>query len=274
MAGDGELRAFTDTVWQHFTAFGRHDLPWRSPEPDGSFDPYKILVSEIMLQQTQVQRVIPKYHEFLTRFPDAETLAGAPLGDVLTAWNGLGYNRRAKFLWQAAQAVLQSHGGKFPADADALVQLPGVGKNTAGAVMAYAFNMPVPFIETNIRTVYIYHFFQNQQGVSDAELLAVIKQTIDTKDPRTWHWALMDYGTFLKQTMGNLNKLSKAYARQAPFQGSKRQIRGQVIRLLSGRPHSQAELTRAISDDRLAGVLTDLLHESMIKKRAGLYSLA
>lgn len=271
---DAELQAFKDTVWQHFELHGRHDLPWRIPEPDSSFDPYKILVSEIMLQQTQVPRVMPKYLAFLDTFPTVGSLASAPLAEVLTAWNGLGYNRRAKFLWQAAQEVMGRHNGTFPVSASELVGLPGVGKNTAGAILAYAFNEPISFVETNIRTVYIYHFFQNREGVNDAELLEIVTKTVDPNNPRSWYWALMDYGTFLKQTIGNLNKLSKTYAKQSPFQGSRRQIRGQVIRLLTSKPMSFSALARAIGDERLPAVLQDLVREALIQKRGGLYTLA
>lgn len=273
MAKDAAVTQFQQTVWQHFELFGRHDLPWRSPEVNGLFDPYKILVSEVMLQQTQVSRVVPKYLEFLDAFPDSTALANAKLAQVLRVWNGLGYNRRAKFLWQAAQAVQQNHGGQFPTEIAELVKLPGVGKNTAGAIAAYAFNQPVPFVETNIRTVYIFHFFENRQNISDVEILEVITKTIDPHNSRTWHWALMDYGSFLKQSVGNLSKLSKSYAKQSPFNGSTRQIRGQVIRLLSTKPMTKAALAKAVHDERLDAVLDDLLKEALIKKSASTYSL-
>jgi A/G-specific adenine glycosylase len=273
MARDAELESFQNTVWEHFRLHGRHDLPWRIPEADGSFDPYKILVSEIMLQQTQVPRVIPKYYEFLEKFPTVDVLASARLATVLKTWNGLGYNRRAKFLWQAAQAIVQEHDAIFPSEEIVLVRLPGVGKNTAHAIRAYAFNQPAIFIETNIRTVYIFHFFQNREGVSDAEILEIIEKTADQNDPRSWHWALMDYGSFLKQTIGNLNKLSKSYARQSPFEGSKRQIRGKILRLLGEKPMTKQALAAKINDDRLDAVLADLLAESLIRKQSDRYAL-
>jgi len=264
---------FQQLVWRYYEQHGRHDLPWRVPEPDGSFDPYKIMVSELMLQQTQVSRVIPKYYEFLESFPSLEALAKATLGSVLTAWSGLGYNRRAKFLWQAAEKVMRDFQGVFPQETAQLVSLPGVGKNTAGAIQAYAFNQPVAFIETNIRTAYIHHFFEDRVGVGDAEILELVARTVDRKEPRLWYWALMDYGSYLKQTVGNLNKLSKTYSKQSPFQGSKRQIRGHVIRLLTEHPLSLSQLTQAISDPRLPDVLEALVAEQLIIQDGNVYSL-
>lgn len=268
-----QLEDFTESVWQYYTSHGRHDLPWRLPEADGSFDPYKILVSEIMLQQTQVSRVMPKYHQFLEQFPSFAALAAARLSDVLRAWNGLGYNRRAKFLWQCAVQIVENYGGHLPDTAPELIKLPGIGNNTAGAVLAYAFNKPSLFVETNIRTVFIHHFFSDQEGISDREILDLLAATLPD-NPRQWYWALMDYGTFLKQTVGNLNTQSKHYTKQSRFEGSKRQIRGQVLRLLSERPHTAAELQHTITDPRLSDILEDLAAEGFIARSTDTYQLA
>ena len=188
---------FLQTLWDYYQTNGRHDLLWRESDVHGNFDPYRILVSEIMLQQTQVSRVTPKFNEFLINFPDVRSLAHATLADVLALWSGLGYNRRAKFLWQAAQYVTDQCNGVFPQTSAELQKLPGVGKNTAGAIMAYAFNLPVVFIETNIRTVYIHHFFADQGGVTDAAIYEVLEATVDQNNPREFYWALMDYGSHL-----------------------------------------------------------------------------
>ncbi len=169
-----DIAAFQDTVRDYYLSHGRHELPWRLPETDGSFDPYEIMVSELMLQQTQVNRVIPKYLAFIDAFPTASALADASLGDVLVAWQGLGYNRRAKFLWQAAQQIVNEWHGVWPQEAARLTALPGVGINTAGAIAAYAFNQPVIFIETNVRSVYFHHFFNDQSDVADKDLLEII----------------------------------------------------------------------------------------------------
>jgi A/G-specific adenine glycosylase len=265
-------KGFQNTVWEYYRQFGRHDLPWRLPEAEQGFDPYKILVSEIMLQQTQVLRVLPKFLSFITQFPDFKTLAVAPLGEVLRAWSGLGYNRRAKFLWQAAGHVCREYNGLLPDTSEALVRLPGIGVNTAGAVLAYAFNKPVVFVETNIRTVCIYHFFSNQEAVHDRDIADVLARTLPN-NPREWYWALMDYGTFLKQTVGNLSQSSAHYTKQSTFMGSKRQIRGSVLQLLGTGAKTERELVAAVQDERLPGVLKDLLHEGMISQQAGHYVL-
>ncbi len=255
-----DIVSFREVVLEYYNSNGRHDLPWRQ-----AADPYQILVSEIMLQQTQVARVIPKYQEFLLRFPDVQTLAKADLGDVLKVWNGLGYNRRAKFLWMAAQKIVEDFGGEFPVDTKKLESLPGVGANTAGAILAYAFNKPVIFIETNIRTVYIHHFFNDRTEVPDKEIRLLVEQTLDMQNPRTWYWALMDYGTYLKLSVGNLSRASKTYTKQSKFKGSRRQIRGQIIKTLIDSPANGSRLRKVISDPRLVSVLDELVDEKMIR---------
>ena len=267
-----QLEAFQATVLDYYHAHGRHELPWRQLNADGELDPYHVLVSEIMLQQTQVPRVIPKFQEFIAAFPDIQTLSAALLADVLRLWSGLGYNRRAKFLWQAAHAVVEQYGGVLPRTTRELVTLPGIGPNTAGAILTYAYNLPVPFIETNVRTVFIHHFFPDREGVDDREILDLVATALPD-DPRTWYWALMDYGTHLKQTIGNLNKLSKQYTVQSTFSGSKRQVRGQVLRALSVRAYDFPALETIIADTRLAAVLDDLLAEGMITQNGMSYKL-
>ena len=263
-------RDFITTLRKYYDEHGRHGLPWRLPEADRSFDPYKILVSEIMLQQTQVARVIPKYEAFLKSFPTVESLTAAELAEVLLAWQGLGYNRRAKYLWEAARAIKQN--GYFPTDMPGLVALPGVGVNTAGAILAYAYNQPVVFVETNIRTVYIHHFTRDGQIVSDDFIRDLVSSTIDRDNPREFYWALMDYGSHLKTLVKN-NHRSKHYVKQSPFQGSRRQVRGEVLRLLRARPCKLSELKGRMSDDRLPGVLEDLLREGLISQHKSKYYL-
>jgi A/G-specific adenine glycosylase len=278
-----QIAAFQQTVWQYYDQHGRRELLWRLPEPNGDFSPYKILVSEVMLQQTQVSRVLIKYVQFLELFPAVTDLAQASLGEALTAWQGLGYNRRAKFLWQAAQMVVNEYGGEFPQDQHELTKLPGVGVNTAGAVVAYAYNQPAAFIETNIRTVFIHHFFGDREEVHDKEIAELVEKTLPhgkNADVRSWYWALMDYGSHLKQTVGNKSRLSKSYAKQSPFHGSRRAVRGAVIRALSqlnqesnqkGQGLLQEELANIITDPRLADVLQDLKAEGMVQEQAGYY---
>lgn len=266
------VQPFQAVVWDYYKQHGRHDLPWRLPESDGSFNPYHILVSEIMLQQTQVSRVLPKFHAFIGQFPNVYALASAPLGDVLKAWSGLGYNRRAKFLWQAANAVVGGYAGRMPDTQPELTKLPGIGINTAGAVMAYAFNKPVVFVETNIRTVYIYHFFQDTGRVHDRDIADMVAATVPD-NPREWYWALMDYGTHLKQTVGNLSRGSVHYTKQSVFEGSRRQVRGKVLRLLAGNSMTPAQLSAAVQDERLEAVLATLVDEGMITTQGDRYML-
>jgi A/G-specific adenine glycosylase len=269
----GETTKFNEILWDYYAKHGRHDLPWRIPEADGQFDPYKILVSELMLQQTQVPRVLPKFNEFLIKFPTFKALAAAPLADVLKIWSGLGYNRRAKFLWQAAQKIQTTCNGAFPSTSEALIQLPGVGKNTAGAIMAYAFNKPVVFVETNVRTVYIHHFFQDHTDIPDTAIHELLQATLDPENPREFYWALMDYGSYLKQTVGNLSRRSREYTKQSKFEGSKRQVRGEVLRVLAEGPLTTQAITKRIGDERLPAVLQDLLAEQLIQQKHGEWSL-
>lgn len=264
---------FIEQVWRYYQDHGRHELPWRQRDSKGAVDPYHVLVSELMLQQTQVNRVIPKFQEFTEVFPTFISLAQAPLSGVLTLWSGLGYNRRAKFLWQSAGIVTNDFNGILPDQRADLVTLPGIGPNTAGAIMAYAYNKPVVFIETNIRTVFIHHFFPEEKEIPDTALVPLILCTLPKGNPREWYWALMDYGTYLKQTVGNVSRASKHFVKQSTFKGSRRQIRGQVIRLLTRRPHSKGELAEIINDQRLVSVLADLCSEGFIAFSDDLYQL-
>ena len=259
-------------VRDHYRMHGRHNLPWRVLPAAGSAV-YPVLVSEMMLQQTQVSRVIPKYLEFLEIFPTVEQLAAAASGDVLRAWSGLGYNRRAKFLHQTAQIITQEYGGNFPDRLEELVKLPGVGINTAGAIQAYAFNQPAIFVETNIRTVFIHHYFNDSSDVPDSAILELVTETLDTEHPREWYWALMDYGSWLKQSVGNLGQQSKSYSRQSRFAGSRRQIRGQVIRLLGDQPLTFEQLQKRVPDYRLSSVVDELMAEQLIRSEDTTYLL-
>jgi A/G-specific adenine glycosylase len=226
MLSDEHIRAFQRSVYHHYRAHGR-DLPWRKTE-----DPYEILVSEVMLQQTQVPRVIEKYGQFLRAFPDIHSLARAPFREILTVWQGLGYNRRALALKKAAEQLVSHYNGRIPPNTDSLTTLPGIGNATAGAICAFAFNQPTVFVETNIRTAFIYHFFGNRNGIRDAHILPLIAQTLDHREPRVWYYALMDYGAALKKRYGNSNTKSAHYKRQERFEGSNRQIRGAILQSL------------------------------------------
>jgi len=225
LTGD-EIRSFQDLVRDHYHRAGR-SFPWRE-----TADPYRIMVSELMLQQTQTSRVVEKYVRFVDTLPDVFTLADAPVSEVLSLWQGLGYNRRALYLKSAAAVIVHDFGGTIPKDEKSLLSLPGVGPATAGAIRAFAYGEPAVFIETNIRAVFIHHFFEKRDAVSDREVLPLVEATLDRKNPRTWYWGLMDYGVHLKEAAGNPARRSAHHAIQSPFRGSDREIRGAVLALL------------------------------------------
>lgn len=240
------------------------DMPWRDDTR-----PYYVLVSELMLQQTQVARVIPKFEAFIARFPDERALADASLADVLRLWQGLGYNRRAKFLHEAAKKVTYEYGGMFPREEKMLLTLPGVGKNTAGALRAYAYNQPAIFIETNIRTVYIHHFFGDRFDIDDREITTKLQETVDRDNPRQFYQHLMDYGSWLKANGIRNIASSKHYKKQSPLKGSIRETRGAIIRELGRGDTTHAGLRRAVGmDDRIDQALEGLIKDGLIARSA------
>ncbi|HEU5121720.1 MAG TPA: hypothetical protein VFT59_02650 [Candidatus Saccharimonadales bacterium] len=258
------MKDFQELVWQKGRELYR-PMPWREDTRG-----YYVLVSELMLQQTQVERVIPKFQAFTTRFPDEKSLAEASLGEVLQLWSGLGYNRRAKFLHEAAKIIVHERGYSFPSTLEELQRLPGVGVNTAGAIMAYTFNEPVVFIETNVRTVYFEHFYHTGEVVADKELLTLVKETIDTSHPREFYWALMDYGTWLKKNGAGRLQQSKHYKKQSPLKGSVREVRGQLIRLLTEKDWPLFDLTMNFQgDDRFDVALEGLIKDGLIQQSNG-----
>ncbi len=280
-------------IKKYYTEHGRSHLPWRQ-----THDPYKVLVSEVMLQQTQVDRVLPKYEVFIKKFPTATALSKANLHDVLALWSGLGYNRRAKFLHEAAKVVVVKYKGKFPKDVFVLESLPGVGPYTARAIAAFAYNQPVVFIETNIRTVFMYFSIlqnnkienksfsmksikNNSEKISDTELLPLIKYALTRSkmQPRDFYAALMDYGSYLKQSGVRLNSKSKHYTKQPKFKGSARQLRGEIVRqllvtsltkqkLISATAHALRIEVNEIENSRIEKEILVLLKENLIEKKA------
>ncbi len=258
------VRAFQERIYAYFREHGR-EMPWRRER-----DPYRILVSEIMLQQTQVERVLPKYTVFISRFPDFLSLAEAEFRDVLTLWKGLGYNRRALALQRTAQRVIADHGGRLPDSIEALTALPGIGHATAGALTAFAFEKPVVFIETNIRRVYLHEFFPDRDAVKDREIEPLVERTLDRENVRTWYYALMDYGASLKRTERNPNRRSAHYHRQAGFEGSDRRIRGLILEVLIERSNTTSEEIERLIDadpDRIERLIGDLEREGLLTRR-------
>lgn len=244
-------------------------MPWREDTRA-----YYVLVSELMLQQTQVPRVVPKFEAFVERFPDERTLAKASLADVLRMWQGLGYNRRAKFLHEAAKMIVEEFGGVFPESEADILRIPGVGKNTAGAILAYAFNQPAIYVETNVRTVYIHHFFADNFAVDDKQIIELLEQTIDRENPRAFYQALMDYGSWLKASGVRNNAQSKHYKKQSPLKGSVREVRGQLLRLLTEADYTEDQLRILLkADERFALALDGLIAEGMVQKNGALVHL-
>lgn len=237
-----------------------------------------------MLQQTQVDRVIPFYKNFIKKFPTARRLAAAPLSDVLKSWQGLGYNRRAKMLHAAARELKRARVTLAQDVAGEMQKLPGVGPYTARAVAAFAGNEDVIVIETNIRTAVIHHFFTNTHvqhqvlhKVSDAEIAEVLEKVLPKGRAREWYSALMDYGAYLKRSGVRLNARTKGYTKQATFEGSLRQARGAILRELSRGARSAPRLLGLLGDGRreqLATALEALVAEGLVTKHGRVYSLA
>ena len=247
-----ELRVFVEFVAKKGRELYR-DLPWRR-----TYDPYAIWISEVMLQQTQVSRVDGRWQRWLERFPTVDALAAAAPSDVLEEWQGLGYNRRALSVHRAAQAISEA-GGVFPQDSKELVKLPGIGPATAAGIRAFAFNLHGVYLETNVRTVFLHELYPQAEGVPDSELVPLVELTCpanveDAVDavaagadaavntaaetdeteltPRSWYYALLDYGAYLKKTIPNPSRRSKSHVKQSRFEGSHRQKRAELLRVL------------------------------------------
>lgn len=257
-----ELRAFVEFVAKKGRELYR-DLPWRR-----TYDPYAIWISEVMLQQTQVSRVDGRWQRWLERFPTVDALAATAPSDVLEEWQGLGYNRRALSVHRAAQAISKA-GGIFPQDPKELVKLPGIGPATAAGIRAFAFNLHGVYLETNVRTVFLHELYPQAEGVPDSELVPLVELTCPASveaaadvanvadavsvvnadsaanvvdaaaesdetelTPRSWYYALLDYGAYLKKTIPNPSRRSKSHVKQSRFEGSHRQKRAELLRVL------------------------------------------
>lgn len=254
-ADNGKIAAFMRRLWK-FHAANRRDMPWRNTR-----DPYRILLSELMLQQTQVPRVLQKYDEFLIKFPDLAAVHAASMTDILRVWKGLGYNRRAYFIKKIADILAEGPYGNgkpfdFPARYEDLIKLPGIGQSTGGAIVAFSLakktGEKIPYIETNIRSVLMHEFFAAKpmpdmsdkavaahaapEKIQDADILAILSQCLDRVEPadiREFYYALYDYGTDLKARLGrkktDLHKRSAQYSKQSAFKGSVREMRALIL---------------------------------------------
>ena len=254
----------------------RRDLPWRYIE-----DPYAVLVSEVMLQQTQVKRVLDYWPRFLELFPTIDALAAAGTSDVLEQWQGLGYNRRALALKRCADICAAEHGGRLPQTADELVKLPGIGPATAAGVVAFALDRPALYLETNVRTVFLHELFPGEEGVKDAALIPLVELACPADGVRDWYYALLDYGAHLKATLPNPSRRSAHHTRQSVFEGSRRQKRAELVRIVLAAGPEGIDAAEAgallneterragrdgVGDEEIASIIDDLASEGFFKR--------
>ncbi len=267
---DEVVDAFRSCIYEFYSA-NKRDFAWRQTR-----DPYKILLSEIMLQQTQTDRVMPKYDAWIAALPDFKSLAQADFPTVLGLWQGLGYNRRALALHKVAKVVVAGYEAKLPQDVDQLKALPGIGNYTAAAVCNFAFNKPTPLIETNIRAVYIHTFFNDRIDVHDKELMPLISQTMDYQHCRDWFYALMDLGVLLKKQFKNPSRKSRHHTMQSKFEGSDRQVRGRILRILLKETEVNFDpLVGILEEDkeRVEKILNTLIKDELIQRKNKGFSL-
>ena len=264
------IELFRKLIYAYFKN-NRRDFPFRN-----EITPYNVLISEIMLQQTQTGRVAEKYLEFKEEFPDFLSLSNAPNEKLLSVWQGMGYNRRALALKQIAKTVITDLNGNLPDSVEILKTFPQIGHNTASSIVAFAYNKPSIFIETNIRRVYIYYFFPKRKQINDKDILPIVERTLDNNNPREWYYALMDYGVMLKKTHPELNKRSSHYRKQSPFKGSNREIRGKILKILT----SESEILEStlskklqLNLDKMRSILQQLEKEGFIKRKGNKISI-
>jgi len=274
------IKPFQNIIYSYFKQYGR-DFPFRD-----EISPYNVVISEMMLQQTQTNRVVEKFQQFIQKFPDFQSLASASLNDVLKVWQGLGYNRRAMALKKIAEKVVTEFDGILPADVEILKTFPQIGHNTASSIVAFAFNMPTFFIEVNIRRVYTYFFFPGTSSIEDKVIMPIVRKTLDRSNVRKWYYALMDFGVMLKKTHPELNKRSAHYRKQykrsahyrkqLKFKGSNREIRGKILKLLITRSNlTEVEISKEleINSNKLKEIMNLLIKEGFIKQESNQFSI-
>ena len=263
-----DVEGFRSFVYAHASENPR-SYPWRE-----TCDPWEILVSEVMLQQTQTKRVASRFASFTARYPIPLALAESSVEELLGLWKGLGYNRRGLNLKRCAERIVSDHEGRVPNDQEALEALPGIGPYTASAVRAFAFSEPVVLIETNIRRLFLYVFFKDREDVHDREILIRIEEALDRSDPKAWYAALMDLGSDLARHVENPNRKSRHYTKQSRFEGSDRQIRGRILDVLLTGTKDESELTALpFERTRITAQLEALEREGFITPHEGVWRL-
>lgn len=276
---EARVRIFQEKIWAEGSRLYR-GLPWRHID-----DPYAVLVSEVMLQQTQVKRVLGFWKRFLDRFPTLDALAAAETGAVLESWQGLGYNRRALMLKRCAETCSAQYSGTLPSGYDDLLSLPGIGPATAAGVRAFAWNEPGVYLETNVRSVFLYEWFADEADpVSDRRLIPLVRETCPDENPRDWYYALLDYGAYLKAHEVNPSRKSAHHSRQSAFEGSRRQKRAELVRIVLENPGitrdsllaqldevEEAAGRKAVGEELGSSILSDLISEGFFTEREGTY---
>ena len=278
------LLIFKRTIWSHYAKHKR-PMPWRD-----NTSLYYVVVSEVMLQQTQVSRVLNKFETFVKRFPDFRSLAQARTRDVLKEWKGLGYNRRALYLKEVAENYVQTFGHNRSRQTSKSLhfsqlkwleatRLPGLGPNTVGAIKAYTFNTPSVFVETNIRSAIIHFFYKNSKAkIHDEDIVPILSHLLKDprigRNPREWYWALMDYGSYLKKEFPNPSRKSAHHTRQKPFKGSNREARSHILELIMRKPTQFIEIARHVGEKNLEKNLADLTREGFLNEKGGRYRIA
>ncbi len=260
---------FKDIIWEFYKKHKRK-LLWRE-----KITPYYVFVSEVMLQQTQVSRVEKKFPEFIRKLPDFKSLADASNKKLLQNWQGMGYNRRALYLKKAAGIIIEKYKGILPKNSEFIDELPGIGQATACSITVFSYNIPLVFIETNIRRVFIHHFFSDKKNIDDKDILSLVEQTLDRKNPREWYHALMDYGSYLSKVTKNPNTKSKHYTKQSRFKGSDREIRGAIVRSILEKSLTLDELEKntRFERNRLYANLMELQKEGFVMEKKGRYGI-
>lgn len=254
---DHQMKVLQNKILSWYSIHKR-DLPWRK-----TTNPYYILLSEIMLQQTQVDRVIEKYNLFTNKYPNIQDLANANTAQLIKDWSGLGYNRRVIFLQKCAQAVLKEYQGKMPTTCEELLGLPGIGPYTAAAICSFAYNHEVPCIDTNIRRVLI-HELKLKETIDQKELREIAKNAIPKNKSREWHNALMDYGS----SVLTVKKTGiKPIGKQPKFKDSRRYYRGQVLKMLKENKSVTIPLLKKVFakiENEIKDILKDLQRDGLI----------
>ena len=266
-----EIKTFRKIVWEYYATHPRV-MPWRE-----KITPYRVFVSEVMLQQTQVARVREKFPAFIRAFPSFKALAKAPLQSVLAAWQGMGYNRRALYLKTTAETVVREYAGHLPKTTEDIERLSGIGSATARSIAAFAWNSPEVFIETNIRAVFLHHFFPNAFGISDKQLMPFVERAQDKENPREWQYALMDYGTMLKKEYKNPSRASAHHVKQSKFKGSMRETRGKIVKLLAGYgPLTDVALARRSVEPptKVRAALYGLVRDGLVRQKGAKFGIS